>query len=152
MKSAEPQANRKPELHHSVGRYPEIATDFHPWRRNVDFLECAEMPIRPPLERLDSIEDKSRWGYKFRFTAEAEGFTIAVEGQPVVFAEFTERDVSASSFTPRWPTASKGAVWQRFSSTRHCGPPAMGGCELAALVAVMDQLSVARVGRPDRIV
>ena len=26
-----------------------------------------ETPIRPLLERLDFIEDKSRWGFKFRF-------------------------------------------------------------------------------------
>jgi hypothetical protein len=35
------------------------SADFHPWRRNVDFLECAEAP--------DFVEDTSRWGYKFRF-------------------------------------------------------------------------------------
>lgn len=31
----------------------EMTPDFQPWRRNVDFL--------------DFIEDKARWGYKFRF-------------------------------------------------------------------------------------
>jgi hypothetical protein len=36
------------------------------WRRNVDFLACAEMPIRPLIEQLDFIENKARWGYKFR--------------------------------------------------------------------------------------
>ena len=41
--------------------------DFQPWRRNVDFLDCAETPIRPLLDDLDFIEDKARWGYKFRF-------------------------------------------------------------------------------------
>jgi len=45
----------------------ELSPDFHPWRRNVDFLECAETPIRPLIEDLDFIEDKSRWVYKFRF-------------------------------------------------------------------------------------
>ena len=45
----------------------EMSPDFHPWRRNVDFLDCAETPIRPLIEQLDFIEDKSRWGYKFRF-------------------------------------------------------------------------------------
>ena len=30
----------------------EISDDFHPWRRNVDFLSCAETPIRPLIERL----------------------------------------------------------------------------------------------------
>ena len=45
----------------------QMSADFHPWRRNVDFLECAEAPIRPLIEQLDFIEDPSRWGYKFRF-------------------------------------------------------------------------------------
>lgn len=45
----------------------EVSADFQPWRRNVDFLECEPAPIRPLLDRLDFIEDKGRWGYKFRF-------------------------------------------------------------------------------------
>lgn len=45
----------------------EVAPDFQPWRRNVDFLDCAETPIRPLLDDLEFIEDKARWGYKFRF-------------------------------------------------------------------------------------
>lgn len=40
--------------------------DSGPWRRNVDFLDCAEAPIRPLLEKLGFIEDTARWGYKFR--------------------------------------------------------------------------------------
>ena len=44
-----------------------MSPDFQPWRRNVDFLDCAETPIRPLIDALDFIEDKSRWGYKFRF-------------------------------------------------------------------------------------
>jgi hypothetical protein len=45
----------------------EISPDFRPWRRNVDFLDCAETPIRPLIDSLDFIENKQRWGYKFRF-------------------------------------------------------------------------------------
>jgi hypothetical protein len=41
--------------------------DIERWRRNVDFIDSSETPIRPLLERLDFIEDTSRWGYKFRF-------------------------------------------------------------------------------------
>ncbi len=44
----------------------EMAQDAQAWRRNVDFLECEETPIRPLLEKLEFIQDKSRWGYKFR--------------------------------------------------------------------------------------
>lgn len=43
------------------------SADGERWRRNVDFLDCSEAPIRPLLEHLGFIEDKSRWGYKFRF-------------------------------------------------------------------------------------
>jgi hypothetical protein len=45
----------------------ELAPDFHPWRRNVDFLPCTETPIRPLLDELDFVEDKTRWGFRFRF-------------------------------------------------------------------------------------
>jgi hypothetical protein len=45
---------------------PYQAAGEEPWRRNVDFLDCAETPIRPLLEHLDFIEDKARWGFKFR--------------------------------------------------------------------------------------
>lgn len=47
--------------------YQDEAAPDGPWRRNVDFLDCAETPIRPLLEQLEFVEDKSRWGYKFRF-------------------------------------------------------------------------------------
>ncbi|KWX65909.1 EVE domain-containing protein [Mycobacterium sp. NAZ190054] len=45
----------------------EMTADVQPWRRNVDFLECVETPIRPLLDELGFIEDKARWGYRFRF-------------------------------------------------------------------------------------
>ncbi|MGV0606149.1 EVE domain-containing protein [Mycolicibacterium sp. XJ1904] len=47
--------------------YLDASTDTERWRRNVDFLDCAETPIRPLIEHLEFIEDKSRWGHKFRF-------------------------------------------------------------------------------------
>jgi hypothetical protein len=45
----------------------EMAPDFHPWRRAVDFEACDEAPIQPLLDDLDFVEDKKRWGYRFRF-------------------------------------------------------------------------------------
>jgi hypothetical protein len=36
-------------------------------RRKVEFLDCTETPIRPLIDRLDFIEDKKRWGFRFRF-------------------------------------------------------------------------------------
>ena len=44
-----------------------MGPDFEPWRRRVDFLPVRETPIRPLLDDLEFVEDKSRWGYKFRF-------------------------------------------------------------------------------------
>ncbi|WP_193045205.1 EVE domain-containing protein [Mycolicibacterium baixiangningiae] len=48
--------------------YPvDIPPDVERWRRNVDFLDCVETPIRPLIDSLDFVENKQRWGYKFRF-------------------------------------------------------------------------------------
>ena len=45
----------------------EMSPDFHPWRRDVDFKQSHEAPIRPLIDELDFIENKQSWGYKFRF-------------------------------------------------------------------------------------
>ena len=45
----------------------ETTDGVSPWRRNVDFVPCTEAPIKPLIEHLGFIEDKKRWGYKFRF-------------------------------------------------------------------------------------
>ena len=45
----------------------EMSEDFRPWRRNVDFAPLHEAPIRPLINDLDFIEDKTRWGFRFRF-------------------------------------------------------------------------------------
>jgi hypothetical protein len=45
----------------------ELSADVMPWRRNVDFLPCTETPIRPLIDDLEFIENKQRWGYRFRF-------------------------------------------------------------------------------------
>ncbi len=45
----------------------DLDPEFQPWRRRVDFLPCAEAPIRPLIDELAFIENKSQWGYRFRF-------------------------------------------------------------------------------------
>lgn len=45
----------------------EMFPGFVPYRRDVRFLKAADAPIRPLLEQLSFIKDKSRWGYSFRF-------------------------------------------------------------------------------------
>ena len=48
--------------------YPfEMFPGFVPYRRDINFLEAADAPIRPLLDQLFFIKDKSRWGYAFRF-------------------------------------------------------------------------------------
>lgn len=45
----------------------EMSPSFVPWRRNVDFKPCAEVPVRPLIDDLDFIIDKQHWGHRFRF-------------------------------------------------------------------------------------
>jgi len=45
----------------------EQAPGFTPWRRRMEYLEAREVEIRPLLDRLSFITDKSRWGAVFRF-------------------------------------------------------------------------------------
>jgi hypothetical protein len=40
---------------------------FVPWRRDVAYAAAQEAPIAPLLGELEFIEDRQRWGYKFRF-------------------------------------------------------------------------------------
>jgi EVE domain len=40
---------------------------FVPYRRNVRYLDAVETPIAPLLDAFEFVEDRSRWGYKFRF-------------------------------------------------------------------------------------
>jgi EVE domain len=41
--------------------------NFVPYRRNVRYLDAVETPISPLLDAFEFVEDRSRWGYKFRF-------------------------------------------------------------------------------------
>lgn len=45
----------------------EMTPDFHPWRRDVSFKKAHEVPIKPLINDLNFIENKTQWGYKFRF-------------------------------------------------------------------------------------
>ena len=44
-----------------------MAGGFEPFRKDVDWLEAIEAPIRPLLELLSFTAGKSNWGYAFRF-------------------------------------------------------------------------------------
>jgi predicted RNA-binding protein len=45
----------------------EMFPGFSPYRRDICFHPATETPIKPLLEQLSFIKDKSKWGYMFRF-------------------------------------------------------------------------------------
>jgi predicted RNA-binding protein len=45
----------------------KMTDDFIPYRRNIKYYECKEIPIAPLIEQLDFITNKKSWGYQFRF-------------------------------------------------------------------------------------
>ncbi|MGE2835385.1 EVE domain-containing protein [Mycobacterium sp. SMC-4] len=71
--------------------YQAELSDFRPWRRPVEFEDCLETPIRPLIERLDFIEDKARWGYRFRFG----GFRVDDHDVDVIRSAMLRLDTSA---------------------------------------------------------
>ncbi|MFM6990222.1 MAG: EVE domain-containing protein [Rhodoferax sp.] len=40
---------------------------FVPYRRDIAYVPAQEVSILPLLDDLEFVEDRSRWGYKFRF-------------------------------------------------------------------------------------
>ena len=48
--------------------YPfDMGDGFVPYRRNAEFLACAEFPIQPLIPELSFIHNKTHWGFIFRF-------------------------------------------------------------------------------------
>jgi len=46
---------------------PDTGGGFRPFRRDVDWLEASEAPIRPLLDALDFTAGHRNWGYQLRF-------------------------------------------------------------------------------------
>ncbi len=42
------------------------SANFHPVRRDVAYFPCLEAPIRPLIDRLSFITDRTHWGMPFR--------------------------------------------------------------------------------------
>lgn len=50
--------------------YPyDMGGGFIPYRRRIKYVEANCVQIRLLIEKLQFIDDKNRWGYKFRFGA-----------------------------------------------------------------------------------
>ena len=48
--------------------YPfDMGDGFIPYRRDVKYLECVDVPIQPLIPALAFIENKTSWGHLFRF-------------------------------------------------------------------------------------
>ena len=45
----------------------EMSPDFKPYRVDVQFMSCAETPIRPLIPTLSFIKNKQSWGAAFKF-------------------------------------------------------------------------------------
>ena len=45
----------------------DMGNGFVPYRRDVVYLPSNEVPIAPLLDDFEFIENRQRWGYKFRF-------------------------------------------------------------------------------------
>lgn len=45
----------------------DMGGGFVPYRRDVEFVPSAEADIRPLIDKLYFIKDKTHWGFKFRF-------------------------------------------------------------------------------------
>ena len=44
-----------------------MSEDFSPYRVDVVFLEAREVPIKPLIDKLSFIRNKTHWGAAFRF-------------------------------------------------------------------------------------
>lgn len=48
--------------------YPfDMGRGFVPFRRDVIYVPAKEAPISPLLDHFEFVDDRARWGYKFRF-------------------------------------------------------------------------------------
>jgi len=64
----------------------DMGGGFHPIRRDVDYRQAAEAPIRPLLDRLSFTSGRQSWGYALRrgsFTVSAEDFLTIAEAMGV---------------------------------------------------------------------
>ena len=45
----------------------DMGNGFVPYRRDVAYVAAQEASILPLLDQFEFVEDRQRWGYKFRF-------------------------------------------------------------------------------------
>jgi predicted RNA-binding protein len=69
----------------------EQDVDFHPYRRNMEFLKCNQVPIRPLIDKLSFIKNKTHWGMVFR-----QGMLEIPEGDFTIIAEEMNVEIKAT--------------------------------------------------------
>ncbi len=72
----------------------DMGGGFVPYRRDVRYVPAREVSILPLLDRLDFVEDRARWGYKFRF-----GFFPISEGDMRTIAQAMQAAPEALHFS-----------------------------------------------------
>ncbi len=45
----------------------KMSEEFSPWRRSIAYEKVQPLPIRPILDELSFIKDKTHWGVAFRY-------------------------------------------------------------------------------------
>lgn len=45
----------------------EMREDFVPYRRNISFFDCRQVPVNSLIDELNFIKNKKNWGFVFRF-------------------------------------------------------------------------------------
>jgi hypothetical protein len=68
----------------------DMGGGFVPYRRDVAYVPALEAPILPLLDDLEFVEDRSRWGDKFRF-----GLFAVSEHDMVLIARAMQADAQA---------------------------------------------------------
>lgn len=61
----------------------DMGEGFKPFRRNIKYLKAQDLDIRPLIDLLPFIKNKSSWGYVFRygfFEIDAVSFDLIAKG------------------------------------------------------------------------
>ena len=68
------EGNEKLQAFTAIGRVMgeavyqfDMGGGFVPYRRDVKYMDCVDAPIQPLIPALTFIENKTSWGYLFRF-------------------------------------------------------------------------------------
>lgn len=73
----------------------DMGGGFVPFRRDVAYVPAHEAPIAPLLDAFEFVEDRSRWGYKFRF-----GLFKVSDTDMRLIANAMQADLASLKFEP----------------------------------------------------